>query len=82
MSRSTENRPEKRNFLARLTPLNWVSIVLVILAVIFIVQNRGTASVDLLWLTVAAPQWLTISIVFLIGWLSGYLSSRRRNDKA
>lgn len=72
------NTAEKPNFFSRFSPLNWIAIVLFVLAVIFVLQNRGTVTVDLFWLTVQSPQWLNISVVFLIGWLTGYFSGRRK----
>ena len=52
-----------------------------VLTVIFVIQNRSTVSIDLLWLSVRSPQWLTISVIFLIGWLCGYFTRRRKNSK-
>ncbi|MFT2817733.1 hypothetical protein [Leifsonia sp. A12D58] len=81
MSTSATKKTVKPNFLARLTPMNWIALVLFILTVIFIIQNTSTVSIDLLWISVRSPQWLTISVIFLIGWLCGYFTRRRKNSK-
>ena len=61
--------------------MNWVALVLFILTLIFVFQNRSIVSIDLLWINVRSPQWLTISVIFLIGWLCGYFTRRGKNSK-
>ena len=61
-----------------LGPQSWVSVVLVALAVIFVAQNRDRHPINLLWVTVLAPTWLVLTIIFVVGLLAGLLLRRRR----
>ncbi len=56
----------------------WVIIVLAVLAVIFIAQNRDRHPVHLLWVTVESPTWLMLTAIFVAGALVGLLLRRRR----
>jgi lipopolysaccharide assembly protein A len=61
-----------------LGPRHWLSIVLVALAVIFVAQNRDRHPISLLWVTVLAPTWLVLTVIFVVGLLAGLLLRRRR----
>ncbi|MFN8072871.1 MAG: DUF1049 domain-containing protein [Mycobacterium sp.] len=56
----------------------WAPIVLIVLAAIFIGQNRDRQQVHLLWLTVESPMWLLLAALFVIGVVTGLLLRRRR----
>jgi uncharacterized integral membrane protein len=56
----------------------WVAIVLVVLAAIFVVQNRDRHPVHILWVTVEVSTWLILTIIFVAGLLTGQLLRRRR----
>jgi len=56
----------------------WVAIALVVLAAIFIGQNRDRQRVHLLWLTVESPMWLLLAAMLMIGVIVGLLLQRRR----
>jgi lipopolysaccharide assembly protein A len=56
----------------------WVIIVLAALAAIFIAQNTEPHPIHLLWVTVASPAWLVLTVVFVAGMLVGVLLRRRR----
>lgn len=58
---------------------NWVPIVLVALAAVFIGQNRDRQRISLLWITVESPMWLLLSAMLLIGIVVGLLLRRRRS---
>lgn len=62
---------DDRSFLSRLTFGNWLAIGLALLAIAFILQNRETVSIDLFFLSAQLPLWITLSLVFIVGWLSG-----------
>ena len=66
-----------REFLRR----RWLAIVLVIVAVIFILQNRSQASLSLFNLNIVMALWLILAIVFIVGLLAGFLLSRRRHRR-
>lgn len=56
----------------------WVALVLIVLAVVFIAQNRERVSVTVLWTDVNAPMWLFLAILFLAGFAAGSIVYRRR----
>ena len=63
-----------RDFLRR----RWIAILLVIVAGIFIAQNRGYATVQLFWAQLSMPQWMYLVVVFLLGLGAGVLIGRNR----
>lgn len=60
-----------------LTPRNILAAVLVALAVIFILQNRAATTIQLFWVSVQSPLWLTLVVILLLGWGAGLLTTRR-----
>jgi lipopolysaccharide assembly protein A len=72
------NTSEKRSILQRTSPTQWLALVLTILAVIFILQNRGKVSIDILAITITSPMWVALLAIFLVGWAAGVLTMRRR----
>jgi uncharacterized integral membrane protein len=63
---------EKNGFsLAHWTATNWLAIVLVILAAAFILQNRDRVTIDVFHVGIQLPLWLSLSAMFIVGWLSG-----------
>ncbi|MBM9468351.1 LapA family protein [Nakamurella leprariae] len=56
----------------------WLTIVLIVLAIVFITQNRNRVSVDLFWMTLTTPLWLILTVVFVAGLLAGAVSFKRR----
>ncbi|MFE3442856.1 hypothetical protein ACFXNW_07480 [Nocardia sp. NPDC059180] len=69
---------EKRSLLQRVSPTQWVALVLTILAVIFILQNRTKVSIEILAVTITSPMWIILLLLFIIGWVAGVLTMRRR----
>jgi putative membrane protein len=70
-----------RSFLDRLRAVpagTWVGLAIAVVAVVFVVQNQGTTTVELLWMTFRSPLWLTLLVVFAVGWLVGALVRRNR----
>lgn len=59
----------------------WLPILLGILAVVFIVQNRGVANIQFLMIGVSMPEWLLYLILVLVGLAIGWYSHRRRIKK-
>ncbi|MFL4475360.1 hypothetical protein ACIPVK_15285 [Paeniglutamicibacter sp. MACA_103] len=74
---STSKNPALR-FLSRLTAKNWVAIAGAIAALVFILQNRQRVRIELLFMDLNAPLWISLGAVLLIGWLVGRFSFRRR----
>ena len=59
-------------------PRVWLGVVIAVLAIAFILQNRDSVQVDLLTFQFSAPQWVTLLVVFLAGLATGLLWSRRK----
>ena len=65
-----------------LSPRVIIAAVLTILAAVFILQNRDSTSINLFWVKVEAPLWLTLIVVFGVGWVTSFLMTRRGKKKA
>lgn len=64
---------------ARRFPLRYrIALILVVLAAIFVAQNRARVPVDVLWVHSSSPLWLLLTIIFVFGLLTGRLLHRRR----
>lgn len=72
----TEQRPASR--LGAVPPRVWLALVLLVLAVVFILQNRQDAVIQLFMIVVTAPLWITLVACTAIGILIGALIGRRR----
>ena len=62
----------------KLSPRFWAALVLVVLAGIFVAQNRDRHPVHVLWVTVESPTWFILAVIFAVGVLVGLLLRRRR----
>ncbi|MEU5842903.1 LapA family protein [Rhodococcus sp. NPDC047139] len=62
----------------RLSPRTAIAGILVLISVLFILQNRESASIHLFWMSVQAPLWLVLVVIFIIGWVAGILFQRGR----
>lgn len=62
----------------RIGPRQIVAAVLVVLAIVFIAQNRDPASIDLFTLNVTAPLWIVLAAMVLVGLVIGLVLGRRR----
>lgn len=78
----TQSSGRKPNLLSKVSPAGWAALVLSIIAVIFVVQNRRSTSIQLFWITVDSPLWFTLLIVFIVGWVVGVLTTRSRAKRA
>lgn len=74
----TNRTSEKRSPLSKMTPGRWLALVLVVLAAIFIFQNTASTTVQLFGVSIQTPLWFTLLVVFVIGWIAGWLSGRRK----
>ncbi|MGY1779708.1 lipopolysaccharide assembly protein LapA domain-containing protein [Geodermatophilus sp. SYSU D01036] len=68
------SRPARR----RIRPGQVLALVLAVVTVAFIVQNRDRVTVDLFTVDVSSPLWLILTIVLLIGVLLGMILRSRR----
>ena len=55
-----------------------VPVVLLVLAVIFVLENRAPVTIRLLIPVVVMPQWAALTIALVIGLLIGLTIRRRR----
>ncbi|MFD4459598.1 hypothetical protein [Nocardia sp. NPDC058480] len=67
----------KRSLLSRVSPTQWLAIGLSIVAIVFVVENRGKVSIEFLLISVRSPMWLILLAMFLVGWVTGVLTTRR-----
>ncbi|MCG5219228.1 LapA family protein [Streptosporangium sp. KLBMP 9127] len=75
----TEQGP--RNRLGAVPPRVWLALVLLVLAIVFILQNRQEAAIQLFMIVVTAPLWITLVACVAIGMLIGALMSRRGGQR-
>ncbi|MFD2356233.1 DUF1049 domain-containing protein [Nonomuraea ferruginea] len=54
-----------------------MALVLLILAVVFIVQNQQDATIQLFMIVLVAPLWITLVVCTAIGMVIGALMGRR-----
>jgi putative membrane protein len=71
---------QKRSALSYLTPARIVALLLVVLAVAFVLQNRASTAIQVFWIRVDTPLWFTLLAVFILGWVVGVLTARRGKD--
>lgn len=71
---------QKSSATSLLTPRNILAAVLVALAVIFILQNRAATTIQLFWVSMRSPLWLTLVVILLLGWIAGLLTTRRKKS--
>lgn len=72
-----ETKPA-RGRAARFALRHWLIVVLVVLAAIFVAQNRDRHPIHVLWVTVESPTWFVLTAIFVVGLLIGLLLRRRR----
>jgi lipopolysaccharide assembly protein A len=63
---------------ARFAPRHWVVTILVVLAAIFVSQNRDRHPIHLLWVTVRSLTWIVLAVIFVVGLVIGLLLRSRR----
>ncbi|KAA0918000.1 hypothetical protein [Dietzia sp. ANT_WB102] len=62
---------------ARVSPRQWAGLIIAILAIVFVLMNRGEIPINLFGVQVTGPAWVLLLLVFLVGWLVGVLTNRR-----
>lgn len=75
---------EKGSFLGSVPPRMWIGLALLVIAVVFVAQNRDPAEIQVLMFFLTAPLWSTLAAAVLIGLAVGVLlrPSERRRRKA
>ena len=80
---STETPNSRPNPVVTFLQRRWLSVVLVVLAVVFVAQNRQPVRVHLLATTVTTPLWVALTAMLVIGLAAGTFRIRRagRRDR-
>ena len=75
---------ERRFSVAAVPPRLWIALILVIIAVFFVAQNRDAAQIQVLFFSLEAPQWAALTTTAVVGLLIGLLvrPSERKKRKA
>lgn len=73
----------KKNPIAEFLKKRWLGVLIVVLALIFVLQNglvTDYTTVQFYFWQWIWPNWLLLTVVFFAGWLVGWLFSRRKRD--
>ncbi|WP_034649392.1 LapA family protein [Cellulomonas sp. HZM] len=65
-------------------PVPWrliLGAVVVVLALVVVLQNTQEARFEVLWATITLPTWVMLSIVFVLGGITGWLLNYRRTKR-
>lgn len=80
------DRTSEKDFSARsFPPRLWVALILLVLAVVFVVQNRDATEIQILFFALDAPLWAILTGAVALGLVIGLLlwpSGGRRDRKA
>jgi len=71
------NEDEQKPRRLALTPKQWAAIALVIVALVFILQNLTYVRVEFFLIHTAAPLWLVLLVTLVAGYAIGWFSKRR-----
>lgn len=56
----------------------WLTILILVVALIFILQNRDRVTITFFTTSFASPMWLVLLITLLVGVVAGVVRTRRR----
>lgn len=77
MIRDSAGRADERDIPPKLIAVG----VVVLIALIFVLQNTGTATVNFLWIDIDAPGWIWFLVLFLAGVVVGSIVPWFRRKK-
>ncbi|TKR22923.1 LapA family protein [Cellulomonas hominis] len=80
---STESPTSRPNPVVTFLQRRWLSVLLVVVAVVFAAQNRQPVRVHLLATTVTTPLWVALTAMLVLGLAAGTFRIRRagRRDR-
>lgn len=67
-----------RTSLSTIVRERWLAIVLVVLAVLFVAQNRNRVDFNLFWIHLRMPLWFVLLVMVVVGVVVGILAARQR----
>lgn len=70
-----------RRSLSTVSLSQWIALGLTVIAIVFIVQNRNSVSIDLFWVSVQSPLWFILVVVLVFGWVVGVLTGRGHSKR-
>jgi uncharacterized integral membrane protein len=56
----------------------WLPLVLLVVAVVFVLQNRGDTTITFVFLEWTSPLWFTLALVLVVGVAIGWALRRRK----
>jgi uncharacterized integral membrane protein len=77
-----EKGGSNRNPVLRFLGAHWIAVVLGIIVIIFVAENRDEVSVDILFVHVRSWLWLILAVTAAIGVVIGLSFARRRAKKS
>lgn len=78
---NTSKSGRSGNFFADISTQTWVTVVVVILSVWFVLANTKSVSVRFWIPTVEAPMWIVLVGAFLVGAFTGWTLKNRRERR-
>ena len=78
MSGTTSVAPADRRSRRWMGSRQIVALVIGVVAIVFIAQNRGRVQIDLFWVSLSAPVWLLLTLMVLAGMAVSALLRRKR----
>ncbi|WP_304455513.1 LapA family protein [Nocardiopsis sp. YSL2] len=75
---------ERRFSVSAVPPRLWVALILIVIAVFFVAQNRDATEIQVLFFSLEAPQWAALTATAFVGLLIGLLlrPSERKKRRA
>lgn len=58
-----------------------IAAILIVLAIVFIIENRQSVEIRLIVPLATLPLWISLTAVFVIGGVAGWLLARRRASR-
>lgn len=76
MTQTTNGSSTAKNLVK--SPRVWAGVIVAVVAVAFIAQNRDPVTINLFLVSLTSPQWLTLTVLFLAGGATGFLLRGRK----
>ncbi|PSK86932.1 uncharacterized protein DUF1049 [Murinocardiopsis flavida] len=76
-----DRAPEKGSSAGSFPPRMWVALILLVVAVVFVAQNRDATEIQILFFAVEAPLWAVLTGAVALGLVIGLLLLPSRGGK-